>query len=90
MHLNIGLDISSIPYNRGVSRYTSNLVRALHKRKELTLKLWGTSFRQQNILRDFVRQSAPGTHAKILPHPVRVMNTLWNDLHLSSPEKLLG
>ncbi len=91
MPLQIGLDISAIPYNRGVSRYTSNLIRALYQHKQdVTLRVFGTSFRQRAILKQFVHETTPGSYAKILPHPVKVMNVLWNDLHLFSPEHLLG
>ena len=90
MPLRVGIDISAIPYGRGVSRYTSNLVRALVKEKEVAVRMMGYSFRQQHQLRDFSFQTCPGCVKKILPHPAKVMNILWNDLHKVSPEFFLG
>jgi alpha-1,3-rhamnosyl/mannosyltransferase len=48
--MNIGLDITSIIYQRGVSRYTSNLVRALAQFTAHNLRLYGSSLRQNNNL----------------------------------------
>ncbi len=91
MPLHVGVDISSIPYNRGVSRYTSNLVRALHKQKEkVTLRLIGASGRQQDILRKFAHDELSGVPSKILPYPVKIMEIVWNRLHLLSLELFLG
>ena len=44
--MQVGIDISSVVYDRGVSRYTFNLVRALLERKSPSLSLYGTSWRQ--------------------------------------------
>ena len=91
MPLHVGVDISSIPYNRGESRYTANLVRALHKQKEkVALRLIGASGRQQAVLRTFIREELPGVPSKILPYPVKIMDIVWNRLHLLSPELFLG
>ena len=43
--MNIGLDVSSIAYQRGVSRYTSNLMLALLEQPNVHLLLYGNSFR---------------------------------------------
>jgi glycosyltransferase involved in cell wall biosynthesis len=48
--MNIGIDITSLLYDRGVSRYTSNLVRALGLIKDVNLHLFGYSFRQKKLL----------------------------------------
>ena len=91
MPLHVGVDISSIPYNRGVSRYTANLVRALHKQKEkIVLRLIGASGRQQHVLRTFAREELPGVPSKILPYPVKIMEIVWNRLHLLPPELFMG
>ncbi len=91
MPLHVGVDISSISYNRGVSRYTANLVRALHKQKEkIALRLIGASGRQQDMLRAFIRNELPNVPSKILPYPVKIMDIVWNWLHLLSPELFLG
>lgn len=91
MPLHVGFDISSLPYNRGVSRYTSNLVRGLYAQsEEVVLRLFGSSFRQRAALQAFVADETPCAHAVFLPHPVKIMNVLWNRLHRVSPESFLG
>jgi len=54
--MNIGIDISSLIYGRGVSRYTSNLVRALLKQKNINLTLYGSSWRQKRVLKTKAEQ----------------------------------
>jgi len=90
MSLTVGFDISSIPYNRGVSRYTANLLRALAKKKQVHIRTIGASFRQQSELRSFMKSDLPGVPYKILPHPVKIMDIVWNRLHVMSPEWFLG
>ena len=46
----IGFDITSLIYNRGVSKYTSNLVSALLQQPDTQLRLFGSSLRQNNFL----------------------------------------
>ncbi len=48
--MNIGIDISSLIYDRGVSRYTYNLVRALIASDLIDVSLYGTSWRQRSEL----------------------------------------
>lgn len=86
----MAIDIGSIPYGRGVSRYTSNLVRALAKQKHLDLTLFGSSFRQRQILKDFSVQVGLERKTLVWPYPPSVMQKLWNDWHLASPEQELG
>lgn len=91
MALHVGLDISAIPYNRGVSRYTANLARALYKQKtQVALRVIGASRRQQDVLHDFSKTELPGVLCKVLPYPVKIMDIVWNRLHLLSPELFLG
>lgn len=91
MQLRVGIDISAVQYDRGISRYTSNLVRALFaKRSEVILRIFGTSLRQRQRLQEFAANETPGALAKIFPHPTKVMNVLWNTFHTLSPELFLG
>lgn len=55
--MHIGIDVSSVIYGTGVSRYTANLVRAMAAlpNDELKLSLFGTSLRSHDKLRHFVR-----------------------------------
>lgn len=48
--MHVGIDISSLIYQRGVSRYTANLVRALLHSNDLQLSLYGSSYRQKKEL----------------------------------------
>lgn len=49
--MKIGIDVSSLTYRRGVSRYTGDLVKALAQNKNVELFLYGSSLRQQKILK---------------------------------------
>jgi len=49
--MKIGIDISSLVYQRGVSRYTGDLVKALSKEANTELFLYGSSLRQQKLLK---------------------------------------
>lgn len=86
--MHIGLDISAIPYRRGVSRYTANLARALRARKDVTLSVYGSSLRQKNQLQNFVRQLGLSNQAAIQAFPPRVLAWLWR-MGLNPIQKLL-
>lgn len=90
MSLRLGIDISAIPYNRGISRYTSNLVRALAHRKDLYMRVFGTSRGQYHNLQTFCTSELTHVPRTLLKHPVKVVEVLWNRLHLLSPELLMG
>jgi len=49
--MNVGLDITSLIYQRGVSRYTANLVRALDLYTRQNLFLYGSSLRKNFFLK---------------------------------------
>lgn len=63
--MNIGIDISSLIYDRGVSRYTANLVRALSLHQDLTLSLYGASLRQEDKLKKKVKDITKSAEAKV-------------------------
>ena len=75
--MKIGIDITSLLYNRGVSRYTSNLVRALVESKE-NVSGFGTSFRQKEHL-VALAQKAGLTQQKIAINtvPLKVQEIAW-------------
>jgi len=83
--LKAGIDISSVVYGRGVSRYTTNLVRALLKNAEIQLSLYGTSLRQNKeltkIAQDLKKETGRKAHTVIRPHPPSLYTFLWNQLH---------
>lgn len=90
MQLRLGIDISAVQYNRGVSRYTSNLVHALSSRRNVKMTLFGASLRQRKTLVSFARTQAPKAKRIILPHPAKVMHVLWNELHVIPVEAFTG
>lgn len=67
--MRITMDISSIVYNRGVSFYTTNLVRNIKKVISAadTLSLFGASFGNYNALKVFSREI--GVVSKLYPVP---------------------
>ncbi len=90
MNIRLGIDISAIQYNRGVSRYTSNLCRALSVQKDLDLTLFGTSLRQYKTLEDFARKEVSTARHVLLHHPTKVLHVLWNELHVLPVESFMG
>lgn len=83
--IHIGIDITSTIYNRGVSRYTANLVRGLLQHPDMKLTLYGSSLRQRQQLLDIAAKLKKDAHAKaetvIQSYPPSLYNFLWNKLH---------
>ncbi len=75
--LHVTIDISSLQYGRGVSRYTSNLVTALAARPDVELTLFGRSLRQAGVLRSWVREFGSRVHSRILPVPPQIFDKAW-------------
>ncbi len=63
--MNIGVDISSLVFDRGVSRYTANLVRSLASDPSLNLYLYGSSLRQESYLKKQIKSLTINAKAKI-------------------------
>ncbi|CAN5287306.1 glycosyltransferase family 1 protein [soil metagenome] len=94
--MKVGIDITSIIYGRGVSRYTSNLVSQLALRKDVDLVLFGSSLRQVDVLqkfakkinseRVFARNDIPSLFQK---YPPSIMDILWNKLKTNKVRSLL-
>jgi glycosyltransferase involved in cell wall biosynthesis len=85
--MNVGIDITSLIYDRGVSRYTANLVRALAKRKEISLFLYGSSLRQNSIFDHFVQSllhENPLAQRRVTPHfqtqSPKIQELMWNKI----------
>jgi glycosyltransferase involved in cell wall biosynthesis len=85
--MRIGIDITAAIYDRGVSRYTTNLVAALGQRKDTELRLYGASWRQQKRLESFAQlivKLAPSRHkAKIQSLPPKLQEMLWSKLGMN-------
>jgi len=79
--MKIGIDITSLIYQRGVSRYTANLVRALAKYSKHSLSLYGYSFSQKKFLKKEAQKligSRNSSHQiKIQPIPISIQEKLW-------------
>lgn len=88
--MKIAIDVGAVPYGRGISRYTTNLVAALSKIKNADLRLFGSSWRQKQLLKDFSVQTGLERQSVFWPYPPSVMQILWNDWHVASPESELG
>ncbi len=68
--MRVGIDITSIMYGRGVSRYTANLIRSLIKIPDLDVSLFGSSLRQKEQLVQFAQSLQPplaSTHFQSWP-----------------------
>lgn len=82
--LNVGIDITATIYGRGVSRYTSNLVRALLKSSKVRLTLYGSSLRQRSELVTIAEALKKETESKaetvIQSYPPSLYNFLWNKI----------
>jgi len=90
--MKIGIDISQIVYGTGVSCYTKNLVRNLVKIDKMNqYLLFGGSFRQKKVLKDFV-ESLDLVRARGVIWPVApsLADFFWNQLHILEIEKLIG
>lgn len=91
--MKIGLDVSSLVYQRGVSRYTSDLIKALAVEKNAELYLYGSSLRQQKLLKTelahALRNIVSDRHQlKLQAFPPSLLDKLWR-LGLNPIKKIL-
>jgi len=87
--MNIGIDISQIIYQTGVSRYTEQLVKHLIKLDtQDKFFLFSGSLRQKQILTSFIKQLSSkrvgGVVTSLSPH---LIDFFWNRLGILSPDK---
>ncbi len=78
--MKVGLDITSLIYQRGVSRYTANLIRALDQYTDLKLRLFGYTFRRHRFLKKQIQANLvnPDQHQiKIQYCPPKLQSLLW-------------
>jgi glycosyltransferase involved in cell wall biosynthesis len=74
--MQIGIDITPVMYNRGVSRYTSNLVRALADRKDASLHLFGYASRKKSRLQEFVK-TVKTAQVELQSYPQSLIQWMW-------------
>lgn len=89
--INVGIDVTSILYGRGVSRYTANLVRALSQRSGVQLSVYGSSFRQRQELtkaaRSLVKDAKNRAKVVIQPYPPTIQELAWNTFGVNQIKK---
>lgn len=83
--LSVMLDVSAVPYGRGVSRYTSNLAAALSNRLELDLTLFGYSARQYGVLKQWSNEFGSQVQKRIWKFPPSLLEKLWVTTGVPSP-----
>lgn len=78
--MRIGIDVTSLIYQRGVSRYTHSLVSALLE-KNANLSLFGYSWKQhkwlKNAARSLADQKKHSAQVSIAKIPPKLMELLW-------------
>lgn len=89
--MKIGIDISQIIYETGVSWYTKKLVENLLKiDQENEYVLFGGSLRRLNDLRAKASSFSGNFTTKFLPIAPTLSDLVWNRLHLINVETLIG
>lgn len=79
--MKVGIDLTSLLYQRGVSRYTRNLTLALTGLPEVTVFGFASSGRGRSILKKELTQlPLKKFHLGFLPPSLR--RVFWHDLHL--------
>lgn len=80
--LKVGVDGTAVLHGRGVSRYTSNIIRALGRRSDVELSLLGYSWRQRKRLQTELEDLLPVRSARrhqvtVQPWPQSLQAKLW-------------
>ncbi|MFZ5437817.1 MAG: glycosyltransferase family 4 protein [Patescibacteria group bacterium] len=81
--MKIGIDFTAAIYDRGVSRYTKNLVRSLLENTNHQLALYGSSFRQQDKLQrtaqELIDQTMTADRVELAwqKYPPTALQLLW-------------
>jgi glycosyltransferase involved in cell wall biosynthesis len=92
--MNIGIDITSLLYDRGVSRYTANLVRALVKRRDVNVRLYGSAFRNHFIFDEFFREVegiAPHRTQRYFENlPPKIHEFIWGTLKMQPVKNVMS
>ncbi len=80
------IDVSSYPYGRGVSRYTSNLVEALASLPHTELTVLGYSLRASAELKEWSNQFGSSVHKRVFSVPPTAVHTAWEYLGVPKVE----
>lgn len=84
--MRIGIDVSPVIYETGVSGYTRSLVNALLETKEEEFVLFGGSLRRMGELRAAFKNPPVRT----FPIPPTLADLVWNKFHTFPIELLIG
>ncbi len=89
--MKIGIDISQVVYETGVSKYTKNLIRELLKLKDgPELVLFSGTLRQKSTIDNYISTLTGNfSHTGTLLSPT-ILDLLWNRLHIYPIEKIIG
>jgi len=93
--MKIGIDFTSAIYDRGVSRYTKNLVRSLLELSGNEIALYGSSFRQRDQLEQTAKaliaetQSEDNVKLAFQKYPPSALQLMWK-LGLNPVKKSTG
>lgn len=89
--MRIGIDISPIVYETGVSWYTKGLVDSLARYHDADFVLFGGSWRRKGKLDEFIRSlPTKNVYGKTFFLPPTFLSLLWNRLHTYPVENLIG
>jgi len=84
--MKIGIDISQIVYQTGVSRYTAELVENLLKIDQKNeYVLWAGSLRQRSIIKAFVAKLPRRVKLVLTPVSPRLADAVYNRFNLPLP-----
>jgi glycosyltransferase involved in cell wall biosynthesis len=75
--LHVMIDISAVPYGRGISRYTSNLVTELAQQNGLEMSILGYSRGHYRQLRKWSDSLPKHIHKTIWPYPPTLIERMW-------------
>lgn len=73
----VAIDVSAVPYGRGVSRYTSNLVEALAARPDVELNLFGAVGKSYAEIGAWVRDLRGRPRSRIVAMPSSWLDRTW-------------
>lgn len=75
--LPVTIDVTAVVYGRGVSRYTSNLTRALISNPQVKVTVFGSNWGLWSMLKGFVNTLPDSTESSLWKFPPRLLYLLW-------------
>lgn len=89
--MHIGFDVTSLLYNRGVSRYTANVIRELVSLKQDSIYAYGNSFKNSaSLFKQIAQLGVPKANCAVDTFPIPVLEKMWqfglNPVHKKLPK----